>query len=57
MNDPIEPKQVDDTTIHLYGVGPKCPDCGGPTHAVTGDENAEKPWWCKDCNLRVAGDA
>lgn len=43
---------VDGDVIHLWGVGPECPGCGGPTHAVTGDEEAEKPWWCKHCSVR-----
>jgi hypothetical protein len=48
-----EPTVNDDLTITLYGVGPKCPGCGGPTYAVTGDDNAEMPWWCKECNVRL----
>jgi len=48
-----EPEDLDDRTIRLYGVGPACPGCGGPTHAVTADQDAEKPWWCKDCNVRL----
>jgi len=52
----IAPEQIDDTTIRLYGIGPTCPECGGPTHAVTEDTDARKPWWCQDCNLRLSGD-
>jgi len=52
---PLEPK-IEGNTIHLFGVGPDCPKCGGPTHSVTGDETAEQPWWCQNCNLRVASD-
>lgn len=50
---PKAPKVVDDTTIRLFGVGPECPGCGGPTHAVTGDEEAKRPWWCQNCNVRL----
>lgn len=50
-----EPKVDGDGTIHLYGVGPKCPGCGGPTHCVTADPNVEHPWWCKECNVRLDG--
>jgi hypothetical protein len=50
---PKEPTVNDDDTITLWGVGPTCPGCGGPTHAVTADEDAEKPWWCKSCNVRL----
>lgn len=53
----IEPEMADDDTMRLFGVGPKCPSCGGPTHCVTADTNAERPWWCKSCNLRVDGEA
>jgi len=41
----------DDGTITLYGVRPTCSGCGGPTHAVTGDDDAERPWWCEHCNV------
>lgn len=51
-----EPEVLDDGTIRLFGVGPECPGCGGPTHAVTGDEDAEMPWWCKECNVRFDDD-
>jgi hypothetical protein len=51
-----EPERVDDDTIRLYGLGPSCPGCGGPTHAVTGDEDAEMPWWCQHCNVRLTGE-
>lgn len=47
-----EPKVEDDGTIRLFGVGPKCAGCGGPTHCVTDDEGAEMPWWCSECNVR-----
>lgn len=50
---PTEPKVNDDGTITLYGGGPSCPGCGGPTHAVTGDGDAERPWWCQECNVRL----
>ena len=50
---PKEPTLNDDDTISLWGGGPTCPGCGGPTHAVTGDEDAEKPWWCQSCNVRL----
>jgi hypothetical protein len=53
---PRAPEELDDGTLRLYGVGPNCPTCGGPTHAVTGNKDAEQPWWCRDCNLRVARD-
>jgi len=46
------PTVNDDGTISLWGVGPECPGCGGPTHAVTADE-CERPWWCKECNVRL----
>lgn len=46
----------DDGTISLWGGGPECPGCGGPTHAVTGNEGAEMPWWCKECNVRFDDD-
>lgn len=39
-------------TIRMYGVGPRCPGCGGPTHAVTAEE-CERPWWCQSCNVRL----
>jgi hypothetical protein len=45
----------DDGTVSLWGVGPRCPGCGGPTHSVTGDE-CERPWWCKECHVRLTGD-
>lgn len=48
----IEPKMIDGNTIRLYGVGPTCPGCGGPTHAVTASESAERPWFCKKCSVR-----
>jgi len=51
-----EPEVIDETTIRLYGVGPDCPGCGGPTHCVVADEDAEKPWWCKSCNVRLDDD-
>jgi len=51
--DPKEPTVNDDGTISLWGAGPTCPGCGGPTHAVTGDTDAEQPWWCMDCNVRL----
>lgn len=51
-----EPEVLDEDTIRLYGVGPKCPGCGGPTHAVTADEDAGRPWWCKACNVRLDDD-
>lgn len=51
----LAPTIVDDDTIRLWGVGPECPGCGGPTHAVTEDD-AEKPWWCKECNVRFDDD-
>jgi len=47
---------VDGGTIHLPGVGPRCPGCGGPTFSVTGDPNAARPWWCGECNVRLDGD-
>jgi len=47
----LAPTVNDDGTISLWGVGPECPGCGGPTHAVTADE-CERPWWCKECNVR-----
>jgi hypothetical protein len=50
-----EPTVNDDGTISLWGVGPTCPGCGGPTHAVTA-EAAKKPWWCKECNVRFDDD-
>jgi len=55
MSEPKEP-EIGGDTIHLLGVGPECPGCGGPTHAVTGDADAERPWWCKHCNVRLDGD-
>lgn len=48
-----EPEKLDEGTMRLYGVGPKCPGCGGPTHAVTAAEGAEHPWWCQHCNVRL----
>lgn len=48
----IEPEKADDDTMRLFGVGPECPGCGGPTHCVTADPDAEKPWWCQECNVR-----
>ena len=42
----------DDGTISLWGAGPVCPGCGGPTHAVTAEE-AERPWWCNECSVRL----
>lgn len=47
-----EPTMIDENHMRLWGVGPECPGCGGPTHAVTGSESAERPWWCKECNVR-----
>lgn len=47
---------VEGDTIHLWGVGPECPGCRGSTHAVTGADDAEKPWWCQDCNVRFDDD-
>lgn len=44
-----------DGTITLWGVGPECPGCGGPTHAITA-EKAERPWWCQHCNVRLDED-
>lgn len=49
------PTVHDDGTISLWGVGPKCPRCGGPTHAVTA-KAASRPWWCKECNIRLDDD-
>jgi len=54
--EPKEPTVVDEDTMRLYGVGPTCPGCGGPTHAVTGDESAKQPWWCENCNVRLDRD-
>jgi hypothetical protein len=51
-----EPTVNDDGTISLWGVGPECPGCGGPTHAVTADTDAEQPWWCEECNARLDDD-
>jgi len=57
-NEPIrrDPEVIDENTIRLYGVGPQCPGCGGPTHCLTADEDAEQPWWCQDCNVRLDDD-
>jgi len=52
MGSPIEPDREGDT-ITLYGGGPECPGCGGPTHAVTGDREAQRPWWCMNCEVRL----
>lgn len=49
-----EPEMVDDDTMRLFGVGPKCPGCGGPTHCVS--PGGERPWWCKNCNVRFDDD-
>lgn len=51
----IKPEVLSDGTIRLFGVGPRCPGCGGPTHAVTA-KKAERPWWCKECNVRFDED-
>lgn len=51
----ILPKTVErdgETIIELFGVGPKCPECGGPTHRVA-ENKYHKPWWCAECNNRV----
>jgi len=45
-----EPEILDDGTIRLFGVGPECPGCGGPTHCVA--PGGELPWWCQECNVR-----
>jgi hypothetical protein len=50
------PTVNDDGTVSLWGIGPQCPGCGGPTHAVTADKDAERPWWCKECNIRFDDD-
>ena len=47
---------IDGDTIHLLGGGPECPGCGGPTHAVTGADDATRPWWCQRCNVRLDDD-
>jgi hypothetical protein len=52
---PREPEKVDDTTLRLKGIGPTCPGCGGPTYAVI-DDTASRPWWCKECNVRLDSD-
>jgi hypothetical protein len=47
------PTVNNDGTITLWGVGPTCPGCNGPTHAVTDSEAAARPWWCAECRLRL----
>lgn len=46
-----EPEMIDEDTMRLYGVGPECPGCGGSTHCV--GPAGERPWWCKNCNVRL----
>lgn len=44
----------DGRTITLQGVGPKCPECSGPTYLVTeSPQDGQRPWWCPACNTRV----
>jgi hypothetical protein len=50
----IEPKKIDDSTMHLYGGGPNCSGCGGPTYCVA--KGGMRPWWCPDCNVRFTDD-
>lgn len=45
----LEPDR-DGDTIRLYGGGPTCPGCDGPTYAVAAD--ARRLWWCPECNVR-----
>lgn len=47
-----EPEMVDENTMRLYGVGPDCPGCDGPTHCV--GPGGERPWWCANCNVRLS---
>ena len=50
----IEPKKIDDSTMRLYGGGPRCVGCDGPTYCVA--KGGEKPWWCPDCKVRYTDD-
>jgi len=50
-----DPEMIDENTMRLYGVGPTCPGCDGPTHCVGSD--GERPWWCSECNVRLTDDA
>ena len=45
---------VDDDTMRLFGVGPECAGCGGPTYCV--GSGGERPWWCPDCSVRFTDD-
>jgi len=47
---------VDGDTIRLPGIGPECPGCNGPTHAVAAEEDAARPWYCTDCGVRLTSD-
>jgi hypothetical protein len=45
-----KPRMINDETMRLFGVGPTCPGCDGPTYCVV--SGGERPWWCIDCNVR-----
>ena len=49
-----EPRMIDDKTMRLFGVGPECPGCNGPTYCV--GSGGKRPWWCKVCNVRFTDD-
>lgn len=51
MSNHTEPTMIDDDTMRLFGGGPDCPGCGGPTYCV--GKGGERPWWCQDCNVRL----
>ena len=45
-----DPEMIDDDTMRLFGVGPECAGCDGPTYCV--GSGGERPWWCPECNVR-----
>ena len=48
-------QDADGRTIRLYGGGPVCPGCYGPTYRVA-DDHSHRPWWCPECNVRFTED-
>jgi hypothetical protein len=49
-----EPEMIDDDTMCLWGGGPRCAGCDGPTYCV--GSGGRRPWWCPDCNVRFTDD-
>jgi hypothetical protein len=51
MSSAPDPEMIDGETMRLYGGGPACPGCDGPTYSV--GAGGERPWWCPECNVRL----